>query len=271
MFKLTTFKLKTSEVKTSKIKTFERSAVVLLAAGIGALTVAGVASAHVSIEQSEVTAGAYELITMGVPHGCDGSPTTEVRIQMPESIVAVTPTRNANWDVEKVMVALDEPITDSHGAEITERVSEIVYTAITPLPDGYRDAFTLSLRVPDDLSGPLYFPTVQICEEGEAGWIEIPADGQDAEELELPAPVVEVVAASGDTDGHGGDETATTDPAATDGADGEETAADDAEAADDSSDASSDDSSDGLAIAALVVGVLGLGTGAVAIARTRKS
>jgi uncharacterized protein YcnI len=250
------------------MKSVKRSVVVVAGAGLGALALSGIATAHVSIEQSEVQAGAYELITLGVPHGCDGSPTTEVRIQMPESIVAVTPTRNANWDVEKVMLALDEPITDAHGAEITERVSEVVYTAITPLPDGYRDAFTLSLRIPDDLSGPLYFPTVQACEEGEASWIEIPAAGQDPEELELPAPLVEVVAATGESDGHGGDETATTDPAATDGVDGDEGAADEVAAADDSS---GDDSGNGLAIAALVVGVLGLGTGAVAIARTKKS
>ena len=35
--------------------------------------------------------------------------------------------------------------------------------------------------------------------------------------------------------------------------------------------ASDDDASNGLAIAALVVGLLGLGTGAVAIVRTRKA
>ena len=52
---------------------------------------------------------------------------------------------NPNWDVEKVMETLDEPIHGEHG-EITERVGEVVYTAKTPLPDGYRDAFTLSLR-----------------------------------------------------------------------------------------------------------------------------
>ena len=124
----------------------------------------------------------------------------------------------------------------------------------------------MSLRIPDDASGTLYFPTVQTCEDGEAGWIEIPAEGQDPEELELPSPSVAVVAASGEAGGHGGSDpattgaTETTEVAATDGGD------DDA-----STDESGDDSSNGLAIAALVVGVLGLGTGAVAIARTRKS
>ena len=244
-------------------------AILATAAGFGVFAVAGVASAHVTIEQSEIQAGAYELVTVSVPHGCDGSPTTEVRIQMPESIMAVTPTINPNWEVEKVMLTLDEPITDGHGAEITERVSEVVYTAETPLPDGFRDAFTLSLRVPDDAAGPMYFPTVQICEDGESGWIEIPAEGQDPEELELPSPVVEVVAATGESTGHddsAAETTGTTDAAATDDA-REDAATDDAAGVDDSD----DDSGNGLAIAALIVGVLGLGTGVVAIARTRKS
>ena len=123
------------------------------AGGIVALALGQTASAHITIAEPEHVAGAFTLLTFGVPHGCEGSPTTEVRIQMPESIPQVTPTRNPNWDVEKVMEALPEPIEAGHGEEITERVAEVVYTAKTPLPDGYRDAFVLSLQVPADAAG----------------------------------------------------------------------------------------------------------------------
>ena len=134
-----------------------------------------------------------------MPHGCDGSATTELRIQMPESIPEVTPTRNANWTASKVTEALDTPITDPEGAQFTERVSEVVYTAITPLPDGYRDVFELAVNIPDDAAGTrLYFPTIQTCEVGETAWIELPAEGQDPEELEHPAPSVMVVAPPAD-------------------------------------------------------------------------
>lgn len=183
---------------------------------------------------------------------------------MPETIPAVTPTINPGWDVEKVMETLAEPIQGEHG-EITERVSEVVYTAKTPLPDGYRDTFALSIRVPDDASGLMFFPTVQVCEAGESDWIEIPADGQDPFELEKPSPFVNVVSSTDSAD------------AATDGdtvADGEsaDEATNDIVVDEVSADSTSDDdSSNGLAIAALVVGLLGLGTGAVAIARTRKA
>ena len=144
-------------------------------------------------------AGEYAVVTIAVPHGCDASSTTKVRIQMPETIPAVTPTINAGWDVEKVMETLAEPIQGEHG-EITERVSEVVYTAKTPLPDGYRDTFALSIKVPDDASGLMFFPTVQICEVGESDWIETPADGQDPFELEKPAPFVNVVAPTDNAD-----------------------------------------------------------------------
>ena len=170
------------------------------AGGVGisvALAVGGAAAAHVSIGDDSVVAGSSAIVTLAFSHGCEGSPTTELRIQMPESIPTVAPTINANWDVEKVMEALETPIEGSHGEQITERVSEIVYTARTPVADGFRDTFELSVDIPEDAAGQtLYFPTIQTCETGETAWIEIPAEGQDPEELEAPAPGVEVVAAS---------------------------------------------------------------------------
>lgn len=248
----------------SAVRMFKRVSVGGLILAGAAVVGAGVASAHVTVQEDSVVAGEFAVVTIAVPHGCDASSTTAVRIQMPETIPAVTPTINPGWDVEKVMETLAEPIQGEHG-EITERVSEVVYTAKTPLPDGYRDTFALSMKVPDDASGLMFFPTVQVCEAGESDWIEIPADGQDPFELEKPSPFVNVVSSTDSAD------------AATDGdtvADGEsaDEATNDIVVDEVSADSTSDDdSSNGLAIAALVVGLLGLGTGAVAIARTRKA
>src|SRR5699024_6615837 len=63
-------------------------------AGAAALVVVGAAGAgaHVSFTAGVGTAGAYAVLTLSVPHGCDAAPTTEVSIQMPEGINAVTPT-----------------------------------------------------------------------------------------------------------------------------------------------------------------------------------
>jgi periplasmic copper chaperone A len=171
-----------------------------LAGGVAlAVAFSGPAAAHVSIQEDQVAAGSSAIVTFAFSHGCEGSPTTQVRIQMPEAIPTVAPTINANWDVEKVTETLDTPIEGAHGEQITERVSEVVYTARTPVEDGFRDTFELSLTVPEDAAGAtIYFPTIQTCESGETAWIEIPAEGQDAEELESPAPGVEVVAAAPD-------------------------------------------------------------------------
>ncbi len=169
-----------------------------LAAGPAAL-----AQAHITTTSDSAVAGAYAVVKVGVPHGCDGSSTIAIAIQIPEGINSVTPTRNAFYDVKKVMEKLDAPITDGHGNELSERVAQIVYTAKTPLPDGERDAFELSMKLPDDAGDTtLYFPTVQTCEKGESPWIEIPAEGKDPHDLELPAPSLAVSPAA-ETDDHG--------------------------------------------------------------------
>jgi uncharacterized protein YcnI len=183
------------------------SSPVRLLTGLGAgaalaVALSAPAAAHVSIADGEVAAGSSEVVTFVFSHGCDASPTTTVRIQMPASIQAVNPTIDANWDIEKVMETLDEPITGSHGEQITERVAEVVYTAKAPVADGYRAVLELGMTIPEDAAGQtIYFPTIQTCEQGETAWIEVPAEGQDAEELEAPAPAVIVVAAEETSDG----------------------------------------------------------------------
>jgi periplasmic copper chaperone A len=188
-----------------------------LAAG---LVVAGAtsASAHVTVTPSTTAAGAYALLTMSVPHGCEASSTTKVSIQMPEQVIAVTPSVNPGWDVEKVMEDLPEPVEDGHGGEYTERVAEVVYTAKEPLPDGLRDAFELSLKLPEAEGETLAFPAVQECEEGETGWVQLPEAGQSADELEYPAPSIVLTAAEAEGGAPADDEAADTEQAA--GADG---------------------------------------------------
>ncbi|WP_082618373.1 YcnI family protein [Oerskovia sp. Root22] len=164
------------------------------------------ASAHVSVDPDTTTAGSYALLTFGVPHGCGESATTKVSVQIPEPITSVTPTVNPGWDVEKVMVTLATPIDDGHGGQLTERVGEIVYTARSPLPDGYRDALVLSTKLPDTVGETLVFPTVQTCQEGESAWVQVAAEGEDPHDLDLPAPVLTVTAAE-DGAAHGETET----------------------------------------------------------------
>ncbi len=214
------------------------------------------ASAHVSLTPSSTAAGAHAVLEVSVPHGCDGSPTTQVTIRIPEEISAVTPTRNALWEVEKDVVQLDPPVTDGHGNEITERVDSVTYRADVPLPEGYRDVFELAVQIPDEPGTTLVFPTVQTCEEGETAWIEVPSDGESGADLERPAPAFEVTAVAG----AGHDEPASA--ASASGGSG----ADDAAAA-----TQEDTGTDPLVVGALGVGLLGLlaGTAAIVLQRRR--
>ena len=61
----------------------------LAAAGTGVMLAVGAAgsvSAHVSIDEEAVEAGSFAVVTFALAHGCAGSPTTQVRIQVDESI-----------------------------------------------------------------------------------------------------------------------------------------------------------------------------------------
>lgn len=255
-----------------------------VAAGLAAAAVilpATPAAAHVSITQTEQVAGAYTVLEFGVPHGCEDSPTTKVEIQIPESILNVTPGRSPFYDVEIVTEALPEPVEGPHGEEFTEREAVVVYTASgTPLPDGFRDELDISLQVPEDAAGQtLYFPAVQTCEEGEIGWIEIPEDGEDPHSLESPAPFITVIEAP-DGHGHGGGD-GEKDEASDhgDGGDDGEQASTDGDATEhdgvaldgELAAAADGDDTDGLTIVALVVGALGLLVGAAGFVTARKA
>jgi uncharacterized protein YcnI len=158
---------------------------------------------------------------------------------MPEQILSVAPTQNPSWTVRKVVQQLDEPVADTHGNAITERVAQVVYTAKEPLPDGVRDAFELSLQLPDTPGETLVFPVIQSCVEGETAWVETAEDGGSTEELDAPAPVVTVLEAGTD------------------------------DAADAAEDAAGDGTS-ALSIAALVAGLLGLAAGVTALLMARR-
>jgi len=221
--------------------TFARLGAVAGAAGLLTWGLAAPASAHVTVTPSDTSAGAFVVLTFSVPHGCEGSPTTGITIDIPEEILSVTPTRNPMYDVEKVMVQLDDPVEDAHGNAVTERVGAVNYTTKTPLPDGERDAFELSLQLPDAAGETLAFPVLQHCRPGETAWVETAEEGQDPEELEHPAPTVTIT--------EPGDETPTAP---------EVTVNDE------------DEGSNTLGILGLVVGTVGVVVGGTALARTRR-
>ena len=242
----------------SSLKKRSLSAAVV-ASGLLVLTATG-ASAHVSVTPTVTTAGAYSVLTFAVPHGCDGSPTTKIAIQVPDDFATVTPGVNPNWTVEKVMKKLDKPVDDGHGGQYTERVSEVVYTGKSPLADGYRDTLDLQVKLPETVGKTLTFPVVQTCEKGETAWVQVPTADQKEDDLESPAPALTITAATKD------------DAAAVDTAEQAPLSAESAEkvSAPVATTASSSSTSP-VAWGGLVLGAAGLALGGIALSRTRKT
>ena len=49
------------------------------------------ASAHITLENREATVGTFYKAVFAVPHGCAGSATVKIRVQIPEGVIGVKP------------------------------------------------------------------------------------------------------------------------------------------------------------------------------------
>lgn len=231
--------------RSTRTSTIGIAAGVAVAAGI--LLAPAAASAHVGIQPDGApTAGSTRDLTFGIGHGCDGSPTTSVEIELPtDGIAGVKPVVQGGWTVE---------VANEGDAG---RPSAVTFTADQPVPDEMRAEVTLNVGLLEDASGTLAFPVTQACVDGENDWNEIAEDGQDPHDLESPAPTLEVEPASADQESGQGD-----------AASGH---GDDSEAAE--SDASADGDGDALPIAlggaGLVAGVAALVVSLVSLRRRK--
>ncbi|MCW2961283.1 MAG: hypothetical protein JWM25_1004 [Thermoleophilia bacterium] len=241
-----------------------RSILALSAAfSTAALVAATSATAHVSVSTNNPTAGGYGLLTVSVPHGCEGAATNKLEIKVPDGVTSYAPERNPFWTSKVTSKKLDTPIDGGHGEKITESIDTVVYTAKTPLPDGELDLLPASIKFPDT-EGPLYFPIVQTCVGGgTAPWNQIPEEGGD--EPESPAPSVTLVKA---TEGGHGDAAAAKDTEKH--GDTDSSAAATLTQADHDDLADDVDSARTLGIGGIVIGALGLLFGLVGFRRGRK-
>ncbi|MDK1361490.1 YcnI family protein [Arthrobacter sp. zg-Y1219] len=236
----------------------------LMAAGIGA------ASAHVHVHPDSTEAGESALLTFETSHGCKGSPTTAITVTLPDQITDATPTAHPGWKISKVTEDFAEPRVLDNGTSIGSRTSQVVFTAIEPLPDGVRDTFQLTVKLPDAAGETLAFPVLQSCAEGETDWAQLPAEGQSDADLESPAPMLTVSGESGGSGAHGESGERGTEGSSGGSQGGEDSTSD----VDDRDDAVDEDDVETAAIAGfagLGAGVLGLILGAVALFRTRKA
>ena len=216
------------------------------------LLVPAAASAHVTVAPTESPAEGYAMLNFVVPHGCDDAATTSVAVKMPPQVISATPGVVPGWEIKAKEGKLPEP-AEQHGETITEGVRQVTWTG-GPLDPHQLEQFPLSVAFSGAEGDVAEFKVIQSCEGGaETAWIQSTPEG--GEEPEHPAPAVTLTAAAEDEHGAApaDEDEAMVHPEPAAGAD------------------SSDDSGDGLAVAALIVGALGLLAGGGALLTARRS
>ena len=240
-----------------------RSKTVATLAVAGALLAPACADAHISLHPNTIPAGAFATLDVRVPGEQEGAHIKKVDVLFPQGFTGVDYENVAGWSVKVIESKLATPIEED-GETIDTEVSQIVWTWTGPLgkvDNGQFIDFPLSLAIPDDAAGrPLEFRTVQTYSNGQVvHWIEPSLTG------EHPSPRINVTAKGGVIEDLAGDEAG---PQA-----GQTAGAPAASPAPLATKSSNGAASKGLAIAALVLGALGLivGLGALAASRRKAS
>lgn len=195
------------------IRASTRAAASLLAALALLLAMALPAAAHVTIVDGDaVPADGSAVISFRLPHGCDGEPVDALSVQLPDGIVGAKPEAMPGWTISTKMVQAEYEL---YGTSYTERVGTIRWEG-GPVPDNqfldFRVNATFQLE-----PGEYPIPVVQACGEASVGWTQVAAEGQDADELDTPAPILTVVEGDGGGHGSGGQGASGSEPPTTGG------------------------------------------------------
>ena len=206
---------------------------------------AGSAEAHVTVQPAQAPAGGFARLDVRVPSEDPTNPTKKVVVQMPPGFADASYEPVPGWKVTVATRKLATPIKTDDGDTLTDELSRLTFTATGHgLAPGQFQDFGLSLGIPDRPAGTkLTFKALQTYGNGTlVRWI-------GAKDSETPAPTVQVTAPAG------GAASATPAPAS---------------AATPAAKASSDSAANGLAVAALIVGALGLITGVAGLTAARR-
>jgi uncharacterized protein YcnI len=151
------------------------------------------AFAHVVLTEPKAIAGTYYKATLRVGHGCNGSATHGLVLQVPAGFQEAKPQPKFGWTVATRKAKLATPY-NSHGKTVTDDVVELRWTATSKeaaLPDDQFDEFAFMGRLPDQ-AGSLWIKVLQTCESGQNDWSEIPAHGTSTRGMKFPAALLDV-------------------------------------------------------------------------------
>jgi uncharacterized protein YcnI len=154
------------------------------------------ACAHVGLETKQATIGSSYKAVFAVPHGCAGSATVKLRVQVPEGVIGIKPMPKPGWTLETVKGKYATEY-ELHGSKLSEGVKEVVWSG-GKLADDNFDEFVFSSYLTQGLKPDttLYFPVVQECEQGVSRWIDIPKQGAaegHGHDSKAPAPALKLI------------------------------------------------------------------------------
>jgi uncharacterized protein YcnI len=241
-----------------RMKRIRFMAIGLVAASV--LVLAAPASAHVTVNPGDATKGGFAKLTFRVPNERDDAGTTLLEVNFPTEtpIGSVRVKETPGWDYVVEMGNPPEGYT-VFGNPVSEIVAKITWTPTDPdglIGVGEFGEFDVSAGpLPTDVD-EILFPTLQTYEGGEVvRWIDEPAaDGEDAPER--PAPRLVLV------DEPGSEDTPVDEDAGED-------AGDDALEVVASPVAAEKSDETPLAIAGIVLGLLGLVVGGIALGKSK--
>jgi len=135
---------------------------------VGVLALAAPALAHIDPDPTDAQAGSEVSVGFTVEHGCDGSPTVQLDMRLPDGVTNPVAEPPDGWTGQ-----VDGNIISFNGG---------------PLPDDQELTFRVRMILPATPDTTIFFPFVQRCEVGEIRWIQIPSEGSG--ELDEPAPAM---------------------------------------------------------------------------------
>jgi len=162
-----------------------------MVAAIATLALAGLASAHVEVQQGSAPAGDLAPVTIQVPNESATAATTSVAVKVPDGVDSVRVEPRPGWRYTLARVRLTK--ASGTGDLATDvRVTTVTWSGGRIEPGEFA-TFALLVATPDTPGETLTFPTVQTYENGKVSrWIG--AEGSDE-----PAPSIAIAAEEGDT------------------------------------------------------------------------
>lgn len=161
---------------------------------VALLTLAGVASAHVTANAGTAQQGGFTKVSFRVPNERDTASTSQLEVNFPaDHPIAFVSTRAVpGWTATVQKTKLDKPIKTSDG-EVSEVVSKVTWAGGKVAPGAFED-FDVSMGpLPTD-TNKLVFKAVQTYDNGDVvRWIDTAPEG--APEPEHPAPVLKLTPA----------------------------------------------------------------------------